>query len=106
MDWMNGWDGWMDGMDGWNGWMDGMDEWMDEWMDSKNNNNKIQIGKGNQRKRSKRKRKKYGLDRLDGWMGLDESFFKIIVPRLHVPAGAFFMRKSTFPEKMICLENR
>ena len=29
------------------------------------------------------------MDGMDGWM-----FFKILVPRLHVPAGAFSLRKN------------
>ena len=44
----------------------------------------------------------------DGWMGWMDGwmFFKILVPRLHVPAGAFFLRKKTFPEKMYFQKNR
>ena len=33
-----------------------------------------------------------GMDGMDGWM-VGRMFFKIIVPRLHVPAGAFFERE-------------
>ena len=39
------------------------------------------------------------MDGMDGWMS-----FKILVPRLHVPAGAFFLWKKTFPEKMYFLK--
>ena len=48
------------------------------------------------------------MDRMDEWMGWMDGwmFFKIIVPRLHVPAGAFFLRKKTFPEKMYFLKNQ
>ena len=42
-----------------------------------------------------------GMDGMDGWM-----FFKIIVPRLHVPAGAFFCEKRQFLKKVYFLENR
>ena len=50
---------------------DGWDGWMDEWMDG-------------------------WMDGLDGWM-----FFKILVPRLHVPAGAFFCEKNISRKKCI-----
>ena len=42
--------------------------------------------------------------RMDGWMdGMDGwMFFKILVPRLHVPAGAsFFYEKKHFLEKNV-----
>ena len=41
--------------------------------------------------------------RMDGWMdGMDGwMFFKILVPRLHVPAGAFFCEKRHFLKKCI-----
>ena len=44
------------------------------------------------------------MDWMTGWdwMGLDGSFFKIIVPRLHVPA--VFFAKKTLPEKMYFLK--
>ena len=46
--------------------------------------------------------------RMDGWMdGMDGwMFFKILVPRLHVPAGAFFCEKRHFLKKVYFLENR
>ena len=41
------------------------------------------------------------MDGMDGWM-----FFKILVPRLHVPAGAFFCEKRHFLKQIYFQKNR
>ena len=51
---------------------------------------------------------KQSCRRMDGWMdGMDGwMFFKILVPRLHVPAGAFFCEERHFLKKVYFLKNQ